>query len=90
MVANLKKLGVTPVYEEGVPPSAKDLTSALAKARAAGADGLLLHLHGGPTALAVRQAFELGMDLPIVAGSAMHQPTTSRIAGSGHAEGCVR
>jgi len=79
LVANLKKLGVTPVYEEGVPPSAKDLTSALAKARAAGADGLLLHLHGGPTALAVRQAFELGMDLPIVAGSAMHQPTTAAL-----------
>lgn len=79
LVANLKKLGVTPVYEEGLPPSAKDMASALAKARAAGADGLLLHLHGGPTALAVRQAFELDMNLPIVAGSAMHQPTTAAL-----------
>lgn len=79
LVANLKQLGITPVYEEGVPPSAKDMASVLAKARAAGADGLLLHLHAGPTALVVRQAFELGMNLPIVAGSAMHQPTTAAL-----------
>lgn len=79
LVRNLKALGITPVFEEGVPPSAKDMAPALAKARAAGADGLLLHLHAGPTALVVRQAHELGLNLPIVAGSAMHQPTTAAL-----------
>lgn len=79
LVANLKRLGVEPVFEEGLSPAAKDLTAALSKARAAGADGLLLHLHAGPTALAIRQAREAGMDVPIVAGSAMHQPTTAAL-----------
>ncbi len=79
LVRNLAKLGVTPVYEEGLSPAAKDVSAALAKAAAAGADGLLLHLHAGPTALAIRQAREAGMALPIVAGSAMHQPTTAAL-----------
>jgi branched-chain amino acid transport system substrate-binding protein len=76
---NLQNLGVAPVYEEGLSPAAKDLSAALMKAAAAGADGFLLHLHAGPTALAIRQAKELGLDLPIVAGSAMHQPTTAAL-----------
>ena len=49
------------------------------RARAAGADSLLLQLHSGPTALAVRQAHGIGLGLPIVAGSAMHQPTTAAL-----------
>ena len=77
LAANLAELGAPPVYEEGLSPAAKDLSAALAKAAAAGADGLLLHLHAGPTALAIRQAREAGSMLPIVAGSAMHQPTTA-------------
>jgi len=79
LVANLEAMGVAPVFEEGFSPAAKDLSPALAKAKAAGADGLLLHLHAGPTALAIRQARQAGMDLPIVAGSAMHQPTTAAL-----------
>jgi branched-chain amino acid transport system substrate-binding protein len=79
LVRNLKVLGIAPVYEEGLSPAAKDISAALAKAAAAGADGLLLHLHAGPTALTIRQAREAGMRLPVVAGSAMHQPTTAAL-----------
>ena len=79
LVENLNRLGVTPVYEEGLSPASKDLSAAIAKAASAGADGLLLHLHAGPTALVIRQAHELGLNLPIVAGSAMHQPTTAAL-----------
>jgi len=79
LTANLERLGVSAVYAEGLSPAAKDVSAALAKAKAAGADGLLLHLHAGPTALAIRQAREAGMTLPIVAGSAMHQPTTAAL-----------
>ena len=79
LVRNLKALGIAPAYEEGLSPAAKDVSAALAKASAAGADGLLLHLHAGPTALTIRQAREAGMRLPIVAGSAMHQPTTAAL-----------
>ncbi len=75
----LGDMGVTPVLEEAIDPGIKDLVPALERARAAGADSLLLQLHSGPTALAVRQAHGLGLGLPIVAGSAMHQPTTAAL-----------
>lgn len=79
LARTLAELGVTPVLEEAIDPGIKDLVPALERARAAGADSLLLQLHSGPTALAVRQAHGLGLGLPIVAGSAMHQPTTAAL-----------
>ncbi|GHD54797.1 ethanolamine utilization protein EutJ [Thalassobaculum fulvum] len=79
LARTLKQLGVEPVLEEAIDPGIKDLVPALERARAAGADGLLLQLHSGPTALAVRQAHGLGLGLPVVAGSAMHQPTTAAL-----------
>jgi len=74
-----KSLGVKPVYEEGLDVSVKDMTPALTKAMATNPDVLVLHMHSGPTALLVRQARAQGIDLPIVAGSAMHQPTTAAL-----------
>ncbi|NQW08699.1 MAG: ABC transporter substrate-binding protein [Alphaproteobacteria bacterium] len=79
LVRTLAELGIAPVLEEAIDPGIKDLLPALERARAAGADGLLLQLHSGPTALAVRQAHGLGLGLPIVAGSAMHQPSTAAL-----------
>ncbi|MEQ8817052.1 MAG: ABC transporter substrate-binding protein [Thalassobaculum sp.] len=79
LVRTLKELGVEPVLQEAIDPGIRDLVPALERARAAGADSLLLQLHSGPTALAVRQAHGLGIGLPIVAGSAMHQPTTAAL-----------
>lgn len=79
LVRALKTLSVAPVLEEAIDPGLKDLVPALERARAAGADTLLLQLHSGPTALAVRQAHGIGLGLPIVAGSAMHQPTTAAL-----------
>ena len=40
---------------------------------------VVLHLHAASTVLAVRQARQLLPDLPIVAGSAMHQPATAAL-----------
>ncbi len=77
--AAFKVLGVAPVFEEGVDPAAKDLLPVLTKALAAKPDVLVLHLHAGPTALLLRQAATSGVDLPIVAGSAMHQPSTAAL-----------
>ncbi|KAA0681057.1 ABC transporter substrate-binding protein [Roseomonas genomospecies 6] len=74
-----KKLGVEPVFEEGVDPAAKDLLPVLTKALAAKPDVLVLHLHSGPTALFIRQAAANGVEVPIVAGSAMHQPSTAAL-----------
>jgi branched-chain amino acid transport system substrate-binding protein len=73
------KLGAPLVFEEGLAPTVKDFSATLAKAKAAGADALILQLHAGPAALLIGQARGLGIDLPIVAGSAMHQPATAAL-----------
>jgi branched-chain amino acid transport system substrate-binding protein len=76
ILANLKKFGLEPVFEEGLDPQVRDMSSVLGKARAADPDVLFLHLHSGPTALVIRQAKAMAPGLPIVAGSAIHQPPT--------------
>ncbi|MEQ9350816.1 MAG: ABC transporter substrate-binding protein, partial [Alphaproteobacteria bacterium] len=81
------RLGVTPVASEAVDTSVKDLRPALQRARAAGADSLILHLHAPSTALAVRQAAAMGLGLPIIAGSAMHQPATAALLEPAELEG---
>jgi branched-chain amino acid transport system substrate-binding protein len=73
-------LGVAPVFAEGVEAAVKDLSPVIAKALTAQPDVLVLHLHAAPTALFIRQAAALGGAAPlIVAGSAMHQPTTAAL-----------
>lgn len=72
-------LKAPPVLEESVAPNANDLTAALTRAKGANADVIVLHLHAASTVLAVRQARQLFPDLPVVAGSAMHQPATAAL-----------
>ncbi|TAJ87410.1 penicillin-binding protein activator [Reyranella sp.] len=72
-------LKAPPVLEESVAPTANDLTAALTRAKGANADVIVLHLHAASTVLAVRQARQLFPDLPVVAGSAMHQPATAAL-----------
>jgi branched-chain amino acid transport system substrate-binding protein len=79
LAANLTALGVAPVFEEGIDVKVKDMLPVLSKVQAAGADALLLHLHAGSTALVIRQARAMGIDIPIIAGSAMHQPSTAAL-----------
>ncbi len=73
------ELGAPPVLEESIAPTVNDLSSALLRAKAANPDVLVLHLHAASTVLAVRQARQLLPGLPIVAGSAMHQPATAAL-----------
>lgn len=77
--AQFARLGVEPVFEEGVDAATKDLLPIIGKALDAAPDVLVLHLHAGSTALFLRQAAALGVKLPIVAGSAIHQPTTAAL-----------
>jgi branched-chain amino acid transport system substrate-binding protein len=72
-------LRTPPVLEESVAPTVNDLTPALLRAKAANADALVLHLHAPSTVLAVRQARQILPGVPIVAGSAMHQPATAAL-----------
>ncbi|MCZ6604008.1 MAG: ABC transporter substrate-binding protein [Alphaproteobacteria bacterium] len=73
----LSELGVTPVADEAIDVTVNDMLPVLTKVIESDADMLLLHLHSGPTALVLRQASAMGLDIPIVAGSALHQPTTA-------------
>lgn len=82
-----QRLGVTPVYEEGVAATAKDLKPVIAKALEARPDAILLHLHAGSTALFVKQAATMPGVPRIVAGSAMHQPATAELLEPGELEG---
>lgn len=79
LAKTLAELKAPPVLEESVAPTANDLTAAITRAKAANADVLVLHLHAASTVLAVRQARQILPTLPIVAGSAMHQPATAAL-----------
>lgn len=65
--------GITVALEEGVATSINDFTPIIAKAKSAGADALVLHLHSQSTALAIRAARAVAPDLPVIAGSATLQ-----------------
>jgi branched-chain amino acid transport system substrate-binding protein len=84
---NLKKLNLEPVFEEALEVQVRDMSPVLGKARAANPDVLLIHLHSGPTALLVRQAAAMNLGIPIVAGSAMHQPPTAALLEPGELRG---
>ena len=79
LAKTFSELKIAPVLEESVAPTVNDLTPALLRAKAANADVIVLHLHAASTVLAVRQARQLLPDVPIVAGSAMHQPATANL-----------
>lgn len=79
LAENLEALGAEVVLTEALAVDVRDMLPAISRIRAAGADIVLLQLHSGPTALFVRQARAAGLDLPIVAGSAMHQPATAAL-----------
>ena len=75
----LAAAGITPVYQDALDVSVKDMQPVLAKARAAGADSLLLQLHAAPTALLLKAAAAMPLGLPIVAGSGLAQPATTAL-----------
>lgn len=80
LAAAFERLGTPVVHEAGLAPSVKDMLPALTSALATQPDVLVLQLHSGPTALLVRQRTgHESAALPVVAGSAMHQPSTAAL-----------
>src|SRR5262249_3729570 len=75
----VEKLGARVVYRNSVPVTTKELSGVIAQLRDAGADVVALQLHSGSSALFVKQAARAGLDLPIVGGSALHQPSTAAL-----------
>lgn len=76
IVELLKKAGVEPVMEEALDVSVKDMSTVIGKVQAASPDVVMLHLHGGPSALFLKQAAAVKLNLPIIAGSGLSQPST--------------
>jgi len=79
LIDDFKRLGAQIVFDEAIDVGVKDMLPLLGKARQATPDVLVLHLHAQSTALVVRQAAAMKLGLPIVAGSAMHQPATAAL-----------
>lgn len=75
MLKALEHYGIKPVYEDSLDTSVKDMAPTLSKAKAAGADSLLLQLHGGSTALVLKSAAAMNLGMTIVSGSAISQPS---------------
>jgi branched-chain amino acid transport system substrate-binding protein len=73
------QLGITPVLSEGVDVAVKDLLPVLSKAKAAGADVVVSHLHAPATALLIKQMATGDVNLPIVSGSAAATPSTAAL-----------
>ena len=79
IVALLKKAGLAPVMEEALDVTVKDMSAVLGKVQAAKPDVVMLHLHGGPSALFIKQAAAAKLNVPIVAGSGLAQPSTAAL-----------
>ena len=79
IVSLLKKAGLAPVMEEALDVSVKDMSAVLGKVQASKPDVIMLHLHGGPSALFIKQAAAAKLNVPIVAGSGLAQPSTAAL-----------
>ncbi|WP_158264454.1 ABC transporter substrate-binding protein [Nitratireductor sp. StC3] len=75
----LKNMGAPLVFEEGLEVSLKDMLPVLIKVRDSGADILITRVHGGPTALILKQARAMGLNIPIIASSTMAQQSTAAL-----------
>ena len=82
-----ERLGATVVYRNSLPVTTKELSGVIAQVRESGADVVALQLHSGSSALFVGQAARAGLNLPIVGGSALHQPSTAALLEPGELKG---
>jgi branched-chain amino acid transport system substrate-binding protein len=79
IVERLKRVNLEPVMQEALELSTRDMSPVIGKIRAANPDVVMLHIHSAPTALFLRAAAQANLGLPIVAGSAIHQPSTAAL-----------
>ncbi|MGE0803221.1 MAG: ABC transporter substrate-binding protein, partial [Lautropia sp.] len=75
----LKQAGKAPVMEEALEVNVKDMSAVVGKVQAANPDVVMIHLHGGPSALFLKQAVAARLTVPIVAGSGLSQPSTAAL-----------
>src|SRR5438105_531214 len=87
IVERLKRVNLEPVMQEALELSTRDMSPVIGKIRAANPDVVMLHIHSAPTALFLRAAAQANLGLPIVAGSAIHQPSTAALLEPGELAG---
>jgi len=75
------KAGVQIVAVDSYLGDAKDFTAQLSKAKAAGAEALILWSRQADGALIIRQAHHLGMKMPIMGGDAFSSPLLVKLGG---------
>lgn len=62
-----------------IDPNTRDLTPILLRLMEKHPDSFIVQLHAASNALLIQQARQMGIGLPIIAGSAMHQPSTAAL-----------
>jgi branched-chain amino acid transport system substrate-binding protein len=73
--------GINIVAAERYNPTDQDFSAQLLRVRSSGADALIIYSFAAEAGIIVRQAKELGLDLPIVGGAATATPLFQRAAG---------
>jgi len=89
MLANLTVRGLTPTDDEVVPPTATDLTGALAPIAKANPKALFLGMEEVQSGLAVKQARALGIKATILEGAPAATPIYVRTAGLANVAGTI-
>ncbi|HYB08980.1 MAG TPA: ABC transporter substrate-binding protein [Alphaproteobacteria bacterium] len=79
LTSEFNRLGAPLVFEDSLDTNVKDMLPILLKVREANPDVLVLQLHAGSMALVVKEAASMNLPFPIVASSAMHQPSTAAL-----------
>ena len=74
--ALLKERGVDVVAKEAFSPRDNDFSAQLLSLRSKGADAIILFAYNRDGALILRQRRSLGIDLPLIGGSALIAPST--------------
>ena len=83
VTAALKKAGVEPATTVRYNQGDQDFSAQLLRIRQAGADSLYVWSFAAEAGIIVRQAKELGLDVPMMGGGATTTPLFPRGAGSG-------
>jgi branched-chain amino acid transport system substrate-binding protein len=89
MLANLTVRGLTPTDDEIVPPTATDLTGALAAIATANPKALFLGMEEVQSGLAVKQARALGITATILEGAPAATPIYLQTAGLANVVGTI-
>ncbi|MCH0569139.1 branched-chain amino acid ABC transporter substrate-binding protein [Streptomyces sp. MUM 136J] len=77
----VRKLGAKTVFYDAITPGAKDFTSFLTKAKSTRPQAIYFTGYYADAGLLLKQADELGIDVPIIGGDANQDPTVIRTAG---------